>query len=260
MSNRNISNLVKEIVFAIKSQNSQALSNIFSADPNYTPSTQSCLSRYEILHVNNSLKDPWNQMLLSHFEVLQALSIFDYEKAYDFHSKTIISFLKIFVKQKRWALPFMYSLNFDMIKLSKLADLRLISQGKDPAIQMKAAWIANKLFSACITDSVSPELESRKWEKVRELVLRKFFRRIYLILGSTRIHINYFKAALDSVNYSAGNVDPMEVHCIISNMISKNFIKGYLSESHNTLVLSKADPFPSLFKRTSSLSPLLLQK
>ncbi|OMJ14231.1 PCI domain-containing protein 2 [Smittium culicis] len=191
MSNRNISNLVKEIVFAIKSQNSQALSNIFSADPNYTPSTQSCLSRYEILHVNNSLKDPWNQMLLSHFEVLQALSIFDYEKAYDFHSKTIISFLKIFVKQKRWALPFMYSLNFDMIKLSKLADLRLISQGKDPAIQMKAAWIANKLFSACITDSVSPELESRKWGTYKTASI---LFKLYFSLGSFHLCKNIIRA------------------------------------------------------------------
>ncbi|PVU99586.1 hypothetical protein BB559_000559 [Furculomyces boomerangus] len=78
-------------------------------------------------------------------------------------------------------------------------------------------------------------------ERVRLHVLRRFIKKVYLISKTTRIHTDTFVAAF---RFMGLVIDGMEVHCILANLIHKGFIKGYISESHNTLVLSKADPFP----------------
>lgn len=41
-------------------------------------------------------------------------------------------------------------------------------------------------------------------------------------------------------------IDLDETHCIVANLIYEGKIKGYISLSHQKLVLSKIDPFPKL--------------
>ncbi len=41
-------------------------------------------------------------------------------------------------------------------------------------------------------------------------------------------------------------IDLDETHCILANLIYEGKIKGYISLSHQKLVLSKLDPFPML--------------
>ena len=43
-------------------------------------------------------------------------------------------------------------------------------------------------------------------------------------------------------------VDLDEVECIVANLIFQHQIKGYISHSLHTLVVSKAEAFPSLVK------------
>jgi len=40
-------------------------------------------------------------------------------------------------------------------------------------------------------------------------------------------------------------MDLDEIECIVSNLIYQLKIKGYLSHQKRTLILSKADPFPT---------------
>lgn len=42
------------------------------------------------------------------------------------------------------------------------------------------------------------------------------------------------------------DIDLDETQCLIANLIFENKIKGYLSHSHQKLVISKQNPFPSL--------------
>ncbi|OLY81303.1 Protein CSN12-like protein [Smittium mucronatum] len=192
MNRPDCSELVKDIIVAIKSQDSTTLSLIFRFDPSNRLLLQYCnLSKQDKSKVNSSLKEPWNDLFFLHFQALKSLSESDYQSAYDLQSKCIISYLKIFVRQKRWALPFMYTLSHDMIQLSKFADLRLEERGEAPTNQLNAAWNVNKLFSACITDSVSPEHESRKWGTYKiACVLFK----LYFSLGSFHLCKNIIRA------------------------------------------------------------------
>lgn len=41
-------------------------------------------------------------------------------------------------------------------------------------------------------------------------------------------------------------IDLDETHCILANLIHEGKVKGYISLSHQKLVLSKIDPFPKL--------------
>ena len=40
-------------------------------------------------------------------------------------------------------------------------------------------------------------------------------------------------------------LDMDEIECIVANLIFQGKIKGYLSHERQTLIVSKADPFPS---------------
>ena len=40
-------------------------------------------------------------------------------------------------------------------------------------------------------------------------------------------------------------IDLDEIECILANLIFQGFVRGYLSHSKGTLVLSKRDPFPT---------------
>ena len=46
--------------------------------------------------------------------------------------------------------------------------------------------------------------------------------------------------------FAGEDLDLDEVECIIANLIYKKYVKGYLSHSQRTLVLSKQQPFPPL--------------
>ncbi|PVU87803.1 hypothetical protein BB561_006173 [Smittium simulii] len=88
-------------------------------------------------------------------------------------------------------------------------------------------------------------------EKARELVLRTLFKKIHLILGSTRIAITTIQRV---INLTGFNKCETELQCILAVQINKGLIKGYISETHNTLVLSKLAPFPLPNNETSNVS------
>lgn len=64
-------------------------------------------------------------------------------------------------------------------------------------------------------------------------------------MNSHQIPIKAFKIAVDQTG-GGEEVDIQEIHCILANLIYENKIKGYISMQHQKLVISKANPFPSL--------------
>ncbi|KAK7091025.1 PCI domain-containing protein 2-like [Littorina saxatilis] len=82
-------------------------------------------------------------------------------------------------------------------------------------------------------------------EKLKTITYRNLFKKVYLVLGQKHhIPIHYFTAALRMMEID--DVDDDETQCIIANLIWENKIKGYISEAHKLLVVSKANPFPVL--------------
>uniref|UniRef100_A0A1A9V0K1 PCI domain-containing protein 2 homolog n=1 Tax=Glossina austeni TaxID=7395 RepID=A0A1A9V0K1_GLOAU len=81
-------------------------------------------------------------------------------------------------------------------------------------------------------------------EKLKFIVYRNLFKRVYLIKQTHQLDLNAFRSALRFVGEKDMTID--ETHCIIANLIFEGKIKGYISHSHNKLVVSKQNPFPAL--------------
>ena len=81
-------------------------------------------------------------------------------------------------------------------------------------------------------------------EKLKVITLRNLFKRIYHIAKTFQIDVCKFQYALNWLGLE--DVDADETECLLANMINDGFIKGYLSEQHKKIVVSKKDPFPKL--------------
>ncbi|XP_055845593.1 PCI domain-containing protein 2 homolog isoform X1 [Episyrphus balteatus] len=81
-------------------------------------------------------------------------------------------------------------------------------------------------------------------EKLKFMVYRNLFKKVYLIKGTHQLDLESFRSALTFVGENDMSMD--ETHCIVANLIFEGKIKGYISHSHNKLVVSKQNPFPAL--------------
>lgn len=81
-------------------------------------------------------------------------------------------------------------------------------------------------------------------EKLKFIVYRNLFKKVYFIKGTHLLDLAAFQSALGFVGET--NISMDETHCIVANLIFEGKIKGYISHSHNKLVVSKQNPFPSL--------------
>lgn len=82
-------------------------------------------------------------------------------------------------------------------------------------------------------------------EKLKIIAYRNLFKKVYFILQTHQIDLQYFLTALLFAGEEDITMD--ETHCIVANLIAEGRIKGYISYQHNKLVVSKqTSPFPSL--------------
>ncbi|KAI9636407.1 uncharacterized protein MKK02DRAFT_27507 [Dioszegia hungarica] len=80
-------------------------------------------------------------------------------------------------------------------------------------------------------------------ERAREGCLRVLFRKAWIASDkSSRIPLSTFRTALE---LHGVEVDADEVECMVANMISRGFMKGYISHEKQMVVLAKTSPFPS---------------
>ncbi|GJQ08650.1 hypothetical protein GpartN1_g441.t1 [Galdieria partita] len=80
-------------------------------------------------------------------------------------------------------------------------------------------------------------------EYLKLITLRVFFKRIYKLLGSTRLKLPDLQCALKIAGYE---MDIDELECCLANLIYQGYIKGYIAHKRHILVVSKVDPFPRL--------------
>lgn len=81
-------------------------------------------------------------------------------------------------------------------------------------------------------------------EKLKVTVYRNLFKKVSLLMKTHQIPIEAFVEALKFMQVE--DIDLDETQCIIANLIFDNKIKGYISNTHNKLVISKQNAFPSL--------------
>lgn len=78
-------------------------------------------------------------------------------------------------------------------------------------------------------------------EKCKTVCHRNLFKRVYKIMGKHQLPLDNVASAM---KWLGMEIDLDEVECILSNLIFKKYVKGYISHSMRVLVLSKKDPFP----------------
>uniref|UniRef100_A0AAV1VKY1 PCI domain-containing protein n=1 Tax=Peronospora matthiolae TaxID=2874970 RepID=A0AAV1VKY1_9STRA len=81
-------------------------------------------------------------------------------------------------------------------------------------------------------------------EKLRLLVLRNLFKKVYLIQESHQLQMQDFQLALHVATGHSMDMD--EIECVLTNLIFKGYIKGYMSHTKKILVVSKTQPFPPI--------------
>ena len=78
-------------------------------------------------------------------------------------------------------------------------------------------------------------------ERAKIIAYRNLLHRVWKIQEGARLHLSLVQVAFSVAGLEA---DLDEVECIVANLIFGNFVRGYISHQHQTLVLSKLDPFP----------------
>ena len=78
-------------------------------------------------------------------------------------------------------------------------------------------------------------------EKCKVISYRNLFKRVQIIHGSTQVPLGYVSKAF---RRAGADVDEDEVECVLSNLIFKGFVRGYISHEKKTIVVSKKNPFP----------------
>ena len=89
-------------------------------------------------------------------------------------------------------------------------------------------------------------------EKLRLMVYRNLLRHVHHVhkqmvgeesATSFQVPLRLLSIALDFVG---GSLPAEELECIVAGLIYARFVKGYISHSKQTLVLSKINPFPNM--------------
>ena len=78
-------------------------------------------------------------------------------------------------------------------------------------------------------------------EKCKTVCHRNLFKRVFAIMGKDQMPLDN---VVNAMKWLGMEIDLDEVECILSNLIFKKYVKGYISHSKRILVLSKKDPFP----------------
>lgn len=78
------------------------------------------------------------------------------------------------------------------------------------------------------------------WESLSLIAYRTLVRRIWKLTESTRISLDTVRKVL------ARDLDIEEVGCIVAGLIDAGLVRGYISQTHATLVLSQKEPFPAI--------------
>lgn len=86
-------------------------------------------------------------------------------------------------------------------------------------------------------------------DKLRMLTYRNFFKRVKLLLlkaniAKSQVDLETFKKAINSQMRGYHEYEIDEIECVLANLISQGYIKGYISHKLKKIVFSEKNPFP----------------
>lgn len=79
-------------------------------------------------------------------------------------------------------------------------------------------------------------------EQAKSISYRSLMKRIAAVVGSPKLNLVVVERVFRWLGEA--DVDLDEIECILSNLIYRNQVKGYLSHQKRYLIVSKADAFP----------------
>jgi nuclear mRNA export protein PCID2/THP1 len=79
-------------------------------------------------------------------------------------------------------------------------------------------------------------------EQAKNIAYRSLFKRIAIITASPKMNLVIVERVMKCLGEN--DIDLDEIECILSNLIYRNQVKGYISHQKRYLIISKADPFP----------------
>jgi len=153
-------------------------------------------------------------------------------------NKRLILIFLITVKMVLGVMPSMYLLQkYDLMQFSELVqavkdgDLQRFGKALDASEDFFIKWGIRMVL-----------------EKLKTIIYRNLFKKVYVLMQTHIIPVGAFKAALNfKKEYDDDEeIEEEEVMCILSNLIHDNKIKGYISFQHLKVVLSKQNAFPPL--------------
>jgi len=150
-------------------------------------------------------------------------------------------------KNKRLILLYLVPMQLEQCKFPKksLLEKYKLHQFVDIVQSIKSGNI--KLFNQCLTAHQNFFISKGIYlilEKLKIIVYRNLFKKVFLMnTGGNKIPIGNFVAALKWMENDSVDID--ETECILANLISNGYLKGYISHKVG-LVVSPTNPFPKL--------------
>lgn len=85
-------------------------------------------------------------------------------------------------------------------------------------------------------------------EKLRMILYRNLFRRVWEFVGKTNIPLQYFQAALQVSKGDGQEVEMEEVECIAANLIRLKYMRGFVHHEKQVTVHPPSEVFPQISK------------
>eukprot|EP01027_Heterolobosea_sp_BB2_P015078 GEZU01021608.1.p2 GENE.GEZU01021608.1~~GEZU01021608.1.p2 ORF type:complete len:131 (-),score=67.13 GEZU01021608.1:227-619(-) len=108
-----------------------------------------------------------------------------------------------------------------------------------------------KVFIQCLDENQDYYIKKGVFlilEKVKTIVYRNLFKKIYKILNTSRIPLTAYEQCIRSM-MGLADIDVEEIECIVAGLIYQGYIRGYIAHEKKFLIVStKAnyEPFPLL--------------
>ncbi|KAJ7827678.1 hypothetical protein B0H14DRAFT_3466932 [Mycena olivaceomarginata] len=120
-----------------------------------------------LAHFKGSIMSPWDEIAIQYVLICSHIARLRPGEAFKEQSQ-LVSYvvhlvLPVFIENRGWTLPALFSILRDLRDLAHDADWHAKVHSEQSECMVEAARIVAKAFSNCMTDRNSPPDESRKW-------------------------------------------------------------------------------------------------
>jgi len=103
-----------------------------------------------------ALEEPYDEMLLEHFQFLRAVIRDDHVQAFAHKERACTCFQSVFEKDSAWSLPVLHVLDLGLRRAAQRADAQLASRGEKRCKLEEAARTLQKSFQYTVRAAATP--------------------------------------------------------------------------------------------------------